>query len=178
MSNGIQKSPSKTQKAGEALGGIGLGGGLAMLAARYWPTLTPDEVIWLAAALTALVTSGASFLRRVAHAYDVKLLKVLLGIALVVPLMGCQTPKIGPEGIEGGGDSEQDVLSISGPGSVTFDPETGMWTAECEAEQPCSLTWATQSAANAERDAKIAEIIKDGILGGIAMGLEAAAPVP
>lgn len=96
-----------------------------------------------------------------------------LATILLAALLGCANSLITPDEMRGGGDSDQEVLSITGNGKVTFNPNLGTWTAECTSKD-CKLVWITQAQANAQRDVDL--VVAAGELAIKAM--KAAAPVP
>ena len=96
-----------------------------------------------------------------------------LGAALLLALLAGCNATIGPKGIRGGGDSDQEVLTIDGQGVVELDPATGKWLARCESDA-CSLKWITQAQKNAQRDVQMLEAA-----GQLAIdAMMSAAPVP
>jgi len=169
MANG---TPTTGRKLGEAAGGIGVGAGVGILATRFFPTLTPAEVSLIAATFTALVTSGASFLRRFAVAYDSKFLKVLLGIALVIPLMACGTVGTPWGGVSTSGDTNQDVVQIEGACTITQGVNAeGMdgWTVTCAEGGVASWVWAESSNA---------DLYVDLVRAGVEAAVAGASPAP
>lgn len=171
------KQVTRARKAGEAGAGIGAGGGAAWLATVLWPDIDAATAGWIAAGFTALVTSGTSFLRRYAIAYDSKFLKVLLGIQtpkalalLLLPGLGLMIggcASVTPEGlIRSSGDTTQDTLFLKGKGSVSYDETTGVWEAACE-EPECQLTWTQQESINGQVYRDIAEGAARGAASGI-----------
>lgn len=84
-------------------------------------------------------------------------MRTTMVMLLALTLAGCNAT-IGPKGMRGGGDSDQEVLSISGKGSISQLPTdaTEGWKAECESDQ-CEITWITQNQANAQRDVQLVE---------------------
>ena len=99
-------------------------------------------------------------------------MRTLVAALMLALLAGCNAT-IGPKGIRGGGDSDQEVLTIDGQGIVELDPDTGKWTARCESDA-CSLKWITQAQKNAQRDVQMLEAA-----GQLAIdAMKSAAPVP
>lgn len=89
-------------------------------------------------------------------------------LMLLLALAGCNAT-IGPKGMRGGGDSDQEVLSIEGPGSIT----NGTWVATC-VDSDCKIVWITQAQSNAQRDVQLVEAA-----GELAIkAMKAAAPGP
>ena len=99
-------------------------------------------------------------------------MRTLVAALMLALLAGCNAT-IGPKGIRGGGDSDQEVLTIDGKGAVSLDPDTGKWSATCLSDK-CSLKWITQAQANAQRDVQMLEAA-----GQLAIdAMKSAAPVP
>ena len=78
-------------------------------------------------------------------------MRTLVAALMLLALAGCNAT-IGPKGMRGGGDSDQEVLSIEGPGSIT----NGTWVATCD-DSDCKIVWITQAQANAQRDVDLVE---------------------
>ena len=99
-------------------------------------------------------------------------MRTLVAALMLALLAGCNAT-IGPKGIRGGGDSDQEVLTIDGKGTVLLDPSSGRWLARCDSDK-CSLKWITQAQSNAQRDVQLVEAA-----GELAIkAMKAAAPVP
>lgn len=125
MANG---TPTTRRKVGEAGVGLTLATAVGFLLAWINPEVPPESVAFLAGLAGVAVTSGTSFLRRYAVAYDSKFLKVLLGIGLVLVFAGCGTTRGQLGRVNASGDSMTDVALIDGECTMS----NGVWLAESE----------------------------------------------
>lgn len=97
------------------------------------------------------------------------------------------------EEIGGSGDSDQDVMEIiQGPGFIwngdvkeleredgsTILVPTGTGAGVFCETSDCQARWVTNAQTNADRDAKINEIWRDGMLQAVETGVKAASPAP
>ena len=163
MTNG---TPTTKRKAGEAGVGLTLATAVGFFLAWINPDVPPESVAFLAGLAGVLVTSGASFMRRYAVAYDSKFLKVLLGIGLVLVFAGCGTVGTPWGGVKTSGDTNQDVVQIEGACTISQGVNAeGVdgWTVTCEEGGVASWVWAESSNADLYVD-----LVRAGIEGVVA----------
>ena len=76
-------------------------------------------------------------------------LACLLGVCLFG--LGCANAFVRPDEIRGGGDSDQEVLTLSGPGTIESNADG--W--EATTKKDGKITCITPSETKAERDVKV-----------------------